>query len=237
MNHSVVSEGEWLLARKELLVKEKEFSRLRDQLSAERRRLPWVKVVKPYVFDAPLGRESLADLFAGRSQLIVYHFMLAPGSDHRCTGCSFLADHIDGARVHLQHHDVSLVVCSRAPRSELEPFRQRMGWSFKWVSSFGSEFNIDYGVSFTGEGMADGRNTYNYQERTARTEGEAPGVSVFFKDEQGDIFHTYSSYGRGGEVLIGTYEYLDLTPQGRNENGPYHNLGDWVRLHDEYPNE
>jgi predicted dithiol-disulfide oxidoreductase (DUF899 family) len=234
MRHSVVSPAEWFAASKAFLAKEKEFTRQRDQLSAERRALPWVKIDKPYEFDGPKGKQSLGDLFAGRSQLIVYHFMMTPGSSHRCTGCSFIADHIDGARLHLDGHDVSLIAVSRAPWREFEPFKERMGWRFPWVSSFGGDFNYDFHVSFRGLAPGDVAELYNFEPRQSREAGDAPGVSVFYKDSADELFHTYSSYGRGGDALIGAYQYLDLTPKGRNENGPRHNLTDWVRLHDQY---
>jgi predicted dithiol-disulfide oxidoreductase (DUF899 family) len=215
-SHKIVSEPEWLVARKELLVQEKALSKARDRLNEARRDLPWVKVGKPYVFDGLNGKESLADLFAGRSQLIVYHFMFAPGDKQGCPMCSFLSDHFDGTLRHLENHDVSLVVVSRAPRAEIEPYRKRMGWSFKWVSSNATDFNRDYHVSFTKDDIANGNTTYNYEIDGKTHDGEAPGISVFLMDE-GDIFHTYSSYARGGDLLIGAYNYLDLTPRGRNE--------------------
>lgn len=229
LSHQVVTREEWLEARRAHLAKEKELTRQRDQLSRQRRELPWVKVDEQYMFDGPRGKETLADLFAGRSQLIVYHFMFGPGWMEGCSGCSFLADHIDGTLVHLEHRDVSLVVVSRAPRLELEAFKKRMGWNFKWVSSYGSDFNFDYHVSFGKDAAARGKVFYNYawQDNTAE---ELPGISVFYKDAAGDIFHTYSSYARGGDLLLGTYNYLDLTPVGRNESTPM----DWVRLHDTY---
>lgn len=226
---NVVSRAEWLAARKEFLLKEKEFTRQRDALSAERRRLPMVRIEKEYVFDGPKGKETLADLFDGRSQLIVYHFMLGPGWKEGCDGCSFLADHIDGANLHLAHHDVSLVVVSRAPLPEIAPFKKRMDWRFKWVSSYSSEFNYDYHVSFSNEDLATGKVLYNYRMEENSSE-ELPGISVFYKDETGAIFHTYSSYARGGDLLLGAYNYLDLTPKGRNESG----IMDWVRHHDRY---
>jgi predicted dithiol-disulfide oxidoreductase (DUF899 family) len=230
MDHTnVVSRAEWLAARKEFLLKEKEFTHARDALSAERRRLPMVRIEKEYVFDGQKGKETLADLFDGRSQLIVYHFMLGPGWKEGCDGCSFLADHIDGANLHLAHHDVSLVVVSRAPLSEIAPFKKRMGWRFKWVSSYGSEFNYDYHVSFSNEDLATGKVFYNYRMEENSSE-ELPGISVFYKDETGAVFHTYSSYARGGDILLGAYNYLALTPTGRNESG---NM-DWVRHHDRY---
>jgi predicted dithiol-disulfide oxidoreductase (DUF899 family) len=231
--HPIASREQWLAARTALLAKEKEFTRLRDKLAAERRALPWVKVEKDYVFDAPEGRKTLGDLFDGRSQLVVKHFMLGPGWKDGCVGCSFGADHIDGGLVHLEHHDVSVAAVSRAPRAEIEAYKKRMGWRFKWVSSHGNDFNYDYHVSFTPEDLAKGRVYYNYAMIDAGID-ELPGLSVFLKDEAGDIFHTYSSYGRGGEELATTYMVLDLTPKGRNETGPHHDLMDWVRRHDEY---
>lgn len=229
----VVSREEWLEARKRHLVREKELTRLRDKLSAERRELPWVKVEKNYVFDTPTGKRTLADLFDGRSQLVVNHFMLGPGWEAGCVGCSFGADHLDAALVHLEHHDVTVVAVSRAPLTEIEAYKARMGWHFDWVSSHGSDFNYDYHVSFTEDDLAKGKIYYNYEMTEASIE-ELPGLSVFYKDEAGDIFHTYSSYARGGEELLGTYVVLDFTPKGRNETGPNHNLMDWVRRHDEY---
>lgn len=227
--HKVVSRDEWLIARKAHLVREKEFTRLRDRLSAERRELPWVKVEKAYVFDGPDGKETLTDLFAGRSQLVVYHFMFGPEWKEGCPGCSFLADHIDGANLHLAHHDVSLVAVSRAPWPMLESFRKRMGWRFKWVSSLGSDFNYDYHVSSTEDEIAAGKYTYNY-ETGEGAGGEMPGISVFYRDTDGAVFHTYSAYARGGDILIGAYNYLDLTPKGRNEASTMN----WVRHHDRY---
>jgi predicted dithiol-disulfide oxidoreductase (DUF899 family) len=227
-----VSREEWLAARTALLAKEKEFTHRRDQLSAERRALPWVKVEKEYVFDTPNGRKTLADLFEGRSQLVVDHFMLGPGWREGCVGCSFGADHM-GNLTHLEHHDVTVVVVSRAPLAEIEAYRKRMGWGFTWVSSYGSDFNYDYHVSFSAEEMARGKVYYNYR-MTESGIGELPGLSVFYKDKAGNVFHTYSSYARGAEDLITTYTVLDLTPKGRNETGPHHNLMDWVRRHDEY---
>jgi predicted dithiol-disulfide oxidoreductase (DUF899 family) len=233
MQHQIVSREQWTAARQQLLAEEKQLTRMRDQLAARRRELPWVKVDKTYVFDGPNGRETLSDLFDGRSQLVVRHFMFGPGWGEGCVGCSFWADHLDGALVHLAHHDVTVVVVSRAPFAEIEAFRQRMGWRFKWVSSYGSDFNYDYGVSFTPDQLAAGKVNYNY-DVTANAGEEMPGLSVFCKDGDGTIAHTYSSYARGNEPLLGTYAILDLTPQGRNETGPRGNLTDWVRLHDRY---
>ncbi len=201
MQHNpIVSRDEWLAARKELLVKEKELTRLRDEINRQRLELPWERVEKQYSFKSPEGEETLADLFGGRSQLIIYHFMLGPGWQEGCVGCSFLADHIGGALVHLENHDVSLVVVSRAPLAEIEAYKKRMGWNFKWVSSYGSDFNYDYHVSFTKEDLAKGKVFYNYAMIDGSIE-ELPGMSVFCRDERGNIFHTYSSYARGGEEL------------------------------------
>jgi predicted dithiol-disulfide oxidoreductase (DUF899 family) len=233
MRHQIVSQDEWLAARKQLLVKEKEFTRLRDQLAGERRALPWVKVEKPYVFDGPHGRETLDELFGSRSQLIVKHFMLGPAWGEGCIGCSFELDHIDGILVHLEQRDVSFVAVSRAPLPEIEAFRKRMSWRVKWVSSAGSDFNFDFHVSFKPEEIAKGESYYNYEIRKIGID-ELSGRSVFYKDTNGDVFHTYSSYGRGGEDLLGTYRLLDLVPKGRDETGPNRNLSDWVRHHDRY---
>ncbi len=233
MQHQIVSRDQWIAAREELLAQEKELTRMRDQVNARRREMPWVKVDKAYVFEGPNGKETLADLFAGRSQLVVRHFMFGPGWEEGCVGCSFWSDHLDGALVHLEHHDVTVVVVSRAPFAEIEAFRQRMGWRFKWVSSHGGDFNHDYHVSFTPEEIASGRAYYNYRNTTHAGE-EMPGISVFCKDGDGNIMHTYSAYARGNESMLGVYSILDITPNGRNETGPNHNLTDWVRLHDQY---
>jgi predicted dithiol-disulfide oxidoreductase (DUF899 family) len=233
LHHHVVSREDWLVARQDLLRKEKALTRLREQLNAERRALPWVKVETPYVFDGPRGQQTLADLFDGRSQLIVKHFMLGPGWKEGCVGCSFNADHIDGARMHLEHHDVAVVAISRAKLAEIEAFKQRMGWRFHWVSSHASTFNYDYHVSFTPAELAAGSAYYNYAMQEVRSD-EMSGTSVFYRDPAGDIFHTYSTYARGTDLLTGAYNYLDLTPKGRNETGPNFNLGDWVRHHDRY---
>jgi predicted dithiol-disulfide oxidoreductase (DUF899 family) len=234
MEHPVVSRDAWLAARKELLTKEKAFTRQRDRLSAQRRELPWVKVDKAYVFDGPAGKETLADLFAGKSQLIVYHFMLGPGWEEGCASCSFLADHFDGAVVHLAQRDVSFVAVSRAPLAEIEAFERRMGWRFKWVSSHGNDFNHDFHVSFTKEELAKGKVDYNY----GLVEGhdELPGVSVFYKDDAGAVFHTYSCYARGLDILVGAYNWLDLAPKGRDEAELPWSMA-WVRHHDRYEDE
>lgn len=228
-----VSREKWLAARKELLNKEKELTRLRDALNAQRRELPCVKVEDDHVFDGPEGPETLAGLFAGRSQLIVHHFMFGPDWDAGCFGCSFLADHIEGALVHLEHHDVSVVRVSRAPIAKLEAYRKRMGWRVKWVSSHGNTFNYDYHVSFAADQIAAGKVYYNYGLEAPQNE-EGAGLSVFFKDGDGSVFHTYSTYARGDELVDTTYMLLDMTPKGRNETGPHFNLADWVRRHDEY---
>ena len=232
MQHQVVSRDEWLAARTELLRKEKEFTRLRDQLTAERRALPWVKVEKTYVFDGPNGPETLADLFDGRSQLVVKHFMFGPDWSEGCVGCSFELDQVQGALMHVKHHDLSFAVVSRAPLAKIEAYRQRMGWPIKWVSSYSNDFNFDFHVSFTQEQMASNTAYYNYRAG-ANVIDEMSGRSVFYKDEAGQIFHTYSSFARGGELFLNSYAFLDITPKGRDEttNG---NLTDWVRHHDRY---
>lgn len=230
-NHTIVPRERWLVARRELLKKEKELTRLRDETSARRRDLPWVRVEKNYVFQGPNGQEALADLFDGRSQLFVQHFMLGPDWEEGCIGCSFWADHHDAANLHLAQHDVTLVAVSRGTWWDIERFKTRMDWKFKWVSSYGSDFNRDFLVSFTPEQIAKGEVTYNY-ERLEDGTGceELPGFSVFYRNTAGGIFHTYSGYGRAGDILIGAYNYLDHTPKGRNER---QNM-DWVRHHDCY---
>ena len=228
----IVSQEEWLAARKQLLNREKEFTRLRDQLSAARRELPWVKVEKQYVFDGPDGKETLADLFDGRSQLMVYHFMFGPGWEQGCPSCSFVSDHIDGANWHLPHRDVTLLAVSRAPLAEIEAFKQRMGWRFKWVSSYDNDFNHDFHVSFTPDEMARGEVYYNYGMEQFPSE-EAPGLSAFYKDPSGAVFHTYSTYARGLDMLVGAYNYLDLAPKGRDEADLPWTMA-WVRHHDRY---
>jgi len=229
----IVSPAEWLEARKALLMKEKELTRLRDELAAERRALPWVRVDKQYVFDAPGGKVTLGDLFDGRSQLFVKHFMLGPGQVGQCVGCSLEVDQVEGVLVHLQNHDVSYVVVARAPIREIEVVRKRVGWNVRWVSSYHSEFNYDFHVSFTPEQIAAGRAFYNYQHVDPGLE-DLSGDSVFFKDDAGQIFHTYSTYGRGGEEFLGVYRYLDATPKGRGEDGPSRSLADWVRPKNSY---
>jgi len=229
----IVSRDEWLAARKALLAREKAHTREGDALSADRRRLPMVKVeTSSYMFDTADGRRSLADLFEGRSQLIVYHFMMGPGWAEGCPSCSFLMDHLDGVLPHLANRDVTLVAVSRAPLAEIDAFKRRMGWQFPWVSSYGTAFNRDFHVSFTKDEVASGKMHYNYAEQLFPSE-EGPGFSVFVTNVQGDIFHTYSTYGRGGESVLGTYHLLDLVPKGRNEDGLPFPMA-WVRHHDRY---
>lgn len=229
----VVSHDQWIEARKVLLAKEKEFTRARDRLSQQRRDLPWEPVDKGYVFDGPDGKETLAELFAGKSQLIVYHFMFDPTWEAGCKSCSFWADNFNGIDVHLKHRDTSFLAISRAPYPKLAAYKKRMGWSFKWVSSFGTDFNYDYYVSFTDEQIAQGSAYQNYQN--GKPWGtETVGVSVFFMDKNGKIFHTYSCYSRGVDMLNGAYNYLDLTPKGRDEADQGPNPQEWVRRHDEY---
>src|SRR6266576_1705322 len=231
-NPKVVSPAEWLAARKELLKKEKEFTRLRDQLSKQRRELPWEKVEKQYVFDGPTGKETLADLFGGSSQLIVYHFMFGPGWAEGCPSCSFISDHIDGSVVHLAARDVRLAVVSRAPLGQIEAVKKRMGGRCHWVSSYATAFNYDYQVSMTKEALEKGQVYYNYSMQQFPSE-ERPGTSVFYRDGSGNVFHTYSSYAGGLDMLIGAYNWLDLTPKGRDEEGLKHGMA-WVRHHDKY---
>jgi predicted dithiol-disulfide oxidoreductase (DUF899 family) len=230
-NRRVVSRAEWLAARTQLLTREKELTRQHDALSAERRKLPWVRVEKEYVFEGLSGEVTLADLFFGRSQLVVYHFMFGPGWEEGCPVCSMVADNFDSNILHLSHRDVSLVVVSRAHLAEIEAFKKRMGWRFEWVSSYRNEFNRDYRVSFTKAEMTKD-NYYNYDTSGFPSE-EAPGISIFYKNGTGDVFHTYSCYARGGEFLIGPYGYLDLVPKGRDEDGLPFTMA-WVRHHDRY---
>jgi predicted dithiol-disulfide oxidoreductase (DUF899 family) len=230
--HRIVSHDEWTTARMRHLEKEKELTRLRDQLSRERRELPWEKVDKTYVFEGPQGKETLADLFAGRSQLIVEHFMFDPSWDEGCKSCSFWVDSLNGIDVHLNHRDVSFVLVSRAPIATLMAYRQRMGWSVKWVSSLQTDFNRDYQVTFTPEDLAAGQVYYNYT-RQSFPAPEAPGVSVFFKESDGAVYHTYSCYSRGLDMLNGAYHLLDLVPKGRDEAGLSYSM-EWLQRHDEY---
>src|SRR4051812_34148916 len=229
--HRTVSHAEWIEARKQFLAKEKEFTRLRDELSRQRRELPWERVEKNYVFEGPQGKAALADLFQDRSQLVVYHFMLGPGWPEGCPSCSFLADHFNSSVVHLKARDVSFAAISRAPINEIDTFKRRMGWTFPWLSSNQSDFNYDYQVSKTAQEQAGGKVYYNYVQQDFPPD-ERPGLSVFYKDGN-DIFHTYSTYSRGLDILIGAYNFLDLTPKGRDEDGLPHTMA-WVRHHDKY---
>ncbi len=228
--HKVVSEAEWLKARKKLLVKEKKFTRMQEELNLERRTLPWVKVTKDYVFDGPNGKQTLADLFEGRSQLFIYQFMFGPGDEVGCPHCSLRADCFNGVNVHLKHRDVTMIAVSRAPYEKLAAYKKRMGWDFAWVSSGNTEFNFDYHFSFTPEEIAEGKAFFNYAFQDPGP-SEREGHSVFYKDKRGDVFHTYACYSRGNELFNVHYHYLDVVPKGRDENGrgPF-----WVRRHDEY---
>ncbi|MGE0424864.1 MAG: DUF899 domain-containing protein [Reyranellaceae bacterium] len=228
--HPIATRNEWLEARKALLAREREMTHALDALRSERRALPWVKVDKPYVFEGPGGACDLADLFGQRSQLAVYHFMLAPDSDHQCPGCSFIADHIDAARQHFEQADLAFAAISRASLARIEQVRRRMGWNFPWVSSNGSDFNYDYGVSFRKEDIAAGRAIYNYGT-VIRNSEDMHGISVFARDESGAVYHTYSTYHRGDEMTMGAFMWLDLVPKGRNEGG---GVMSWIKLHDEY---
>jgi predicted dithiol-disulfide oxidoreductase (DUF899 family) len=231
-DHPVVSREEWIEARKRFLAKEKEFTWLRDQLSAERHALPWVRVEKEYRFEGPNGTETLRDLFGPASQLVIYHFMLGPDWQEGCKSCSFWADNFNGIGVHLAARDVSLLAVSSAPLPRINAFKSRMGWTFKWVSSFGSDFNHDYHVTFSPEELERGEAYYNYR-RTGSVRNEMPGISVFYRDADGNVFHCYSCYARGLDMMNGAYHYLDLVPKGRDEAGFKHKM-QWVRLHDSY---
>lgn len=233
--HTAANRDDWLAPRLALLAREKELSRLSDQIARERRALPWVRLDKRYMFGTPQGPRALADLFDGRRQLLVQHFMFGPGWAQGCPSCSYMADHSDGMRPHLAARDTTLVAVSRAPLAQIEAFRQRMGWCFTWVSSHGSDFNRDFGVSFAPEDVAARTMHYNFAQQSFANE-EMPGISVFVKDDAGDVFHTYSTYGRGVEVMMGAYRLLDLTPAGRNEEGLDHTMA-WVRHHDRYEPE
>ena len=228
--HPIVSREEWLIARRALLVKERAMTHALDALRAERREMPWVRVETPYVFEGPEGSCTLGDLFRGRSQLAVYHFMLTPGSDHICPGCSLISDHVDAARQHFEQADLAFTAVSRVPPRRIEAVKNRMGWTFPWVSSQGSDFNFDFGVSFTPEDIEAGRALYNYGT-VIRKSQDMFGISIFVKDDEGAVFHSYSTYHRGAELLIGAFNWLDLVPKGRNETG---GTMSWVRRHDEY---
>lgn len=232
--HPIASHEEWLEARRALLAKEKELTHARDELARQRRELPWVKVTKNYVFDTADGSKvSLADLFDGRSQLFLYHFMFGPEWEEGCTGCSFLCDHVDSARQHFEHNDLSFVAVSRGPVEKLEAYRKRMGWKFRWVSSAHTDFNFDFDVSFPPERVKDGKIYYNFETVDSADIDELPGFSLFYKDADGQIFHTYSTYSRGGEPLLGAYQFIDFAPKGRNEDSPM----SWVKRHDLYEND
>jgi predicted dithiol-disulfide oxidoreductase (DUF899 family) len=240
-----VTHDEWVKARKELLAKEKEFTRQRDELSRLRRELPWERIEKNYVFQGPRGKETLADLFGDKSQLVIYHFMLGPGWKEGCPSCSFLADHFAGPMIHLPHRDVNMAVVSRAPIAEIDAYKKRMGWDFEWVSSHGSDFNMDYQVSNPDEkvtigaagasagGLAPKQKVYYNYDMMEFPGDERPGLSVFYKDEAGNVFHTYSTYTRGLDILLGTYNILDMVPKGRDEEGLEWSMA-WVRRHDQY---
>ena len=232
-NHDIVAGEQWIEARRNLLKKEKEFSKLRDELTAARQDMPWEQVTKEYVFDTSGGQKTLAELFDGKSQLITYHFMFDPDWDEGCKSCSFIADHFDPSVMHLKHRDVALVVVSRASLEKLHAFQDRMGWDFLWVSSLNNEFNWDYNVSFTQEQIEKGEMHYNYRVGRAFPVAEAPGISVFFKDDTGQIFHTYSSFARGLETFITAYDLLDIVPKGRDESKLKYGM-EWVRHHDRY---
>lgn len=231
-NHRIVSKDEWLAARSALLKKEKEFTLLRDKLGQQQRDMPWVLVDKEYLFDGPNGKQTLSDLFDGRSQLIVYHFMYDPNWDAGCPSCSFWADNFNGIVVHLNQRDVTMIAVSKAPYSKIGEYKKRMGWNFKWVSSYDNDFNFDYHVSFTPQELSEKKAFYNYSLQDTHSP-EREGVSVFYKDTAGHVFHTYSAYARGIDVLNVAYHYLDLVPKGRDEEG--HEFSQfWVRRHDEY---
>lgn len=229
--HKVVMQKEWIAARKHLLGKEKKFSKLRDQLNHERRALPWMKVEKDYVFGCPDGKVTLAELFCDKSQLVVYHFMFGPGWKEGCPHCSFWADHYDSVNHHLGQRDTTLVVVSRAPLKEIQTFKRRMGWRFSWVSSNQTDFNFDFHVSFTPEQIRSGKLFYNYATNKMKID-EREGVSAFYQDSKGQVYHTYSAYARGIDLLNTTYNFLDLTAKGRDEDPDQPQ--DWVRYHDRY---
>lgn len=234
--HPVVTRTEWLGARRALLAREKELTRLTDELSTAQRALPWVRIEKDYVFDAPGGKVTLGELFEGRSQLFIKHFMMGPGAQHQCVGCSLQVDHVEGLLEHLWNRDVTYAVVARAPIEEIEMVRKRMGWRFPWVSSYRNDFNYDFNVSFRPEEVASRAALYNFQQAPDWAAGmeDLSGNSVFYKDGAGRIFHTYSCYGRGGEQFLGIYRYLDVMPKGRDETGPHHTLADWARPRNRY---
>ena len=232
-HHPVAERADWLAQRRALLAREKELTHLSDQVARERRALPWVRLDKTYTVDTPAGRRTLADLFEGRRQLMVQHFMLAPGWEQGCKSCSFMADNLVGAKIHLEHRDLTVVLVSRAPLAEIERFRRRMGWDFTWASAHDGDFNLDFAVSFPPASRVDGEVFYNYG-MTAFPQEEAPGISFFYKDDAGAVFHTYSTFGRGVEAMMGTtYELLDMAPRGRDEDALAYTM-EWVRHHDRY---
>ena len=232
-DNKVVSHEDWLKARLELLAAEKEFTRQRDGLTHARMAMPWERVEKPYQFEGPNGALSLADLFDGRSQLIIYHFMFGPDWEEGCRSCSFWADNFDGVPVHLNHRDVTFTAVSRAPLAKIEAYKQRMGWSFPWVSSYQSDFNFDYHVSFTPDEIAEGEAYYNYHQGRKISGSEEEGISIFLKNERGEVLHTYSCYERGIDMVNGAYQFLDLVPKGRDEDGLNYPM-EWLRRHDQY---
>jgi len=231
--HRVVSREQWIAERQQLLAQEKAFTRQRDALGELRRALPWVRLEKNYEFDSPQGRISLADLFRDRSQLFVQHIMQGPNQPLQCVGCALGVDHLESILPHLENHDVSVAAIARATMPELTALRDRMGWRVPFYSSFGSDFNYDFGVSFKPDELAAGRVYYNYGYCDPGIE-DISGNSVFYKDESGAIFHTYSNYARGGEDFLGIYRILEVTPKGRNEHGPHHSMTDWVRPNNMY---
>jgi predicted dithiol-disulfide oxidoreductase (DUF899 family) len=234
--HQIVTKSEWIEARRALLAKEKELTRLRDRLAEEQRALPWIKIEKSYIFDGPEGEVTLSELFDGRSQLFLKHFMMGPGAQTQCVGCSLQVDHIEGILAHLNNHDVTYAVVARAPIEEIEAVRKRMDWKFPWVSSYHSDFNYDLDVSFTSDQVASGRAIYNFGPAPEWAAGveDLSGQSVFFKDDDGNIYLTYASFGRGGEEFLGVYRILDVVPKGRQEGGSYRSLADWVRPRNMY---
>jgi predicted dithiol-disulfide oxidoreductase (DUF899 family) len=234
--HKVVSREEWVEKRKELLKKEKELTHLRDQLTKERQKLPWVKLDKEYVFQGPKGKETLSDLFDGFSQLIVYHFMFQPDWTEGCKSCSLVGDHYEPSIIHLRQRDTNMVAISRAAIDRIEAFRKRMGWRFHWVSSLDSDFNFDFNVSFPGDVKEQKKVYYNYEKSRSFPSTEGPGMSVFYKEKDGTIYHTYSCFARGLEQFIGIYDLLDIVPKGRDEDGLVYGM-EWVRHHDKYGDE
>jgi predicted dithiol-disulfide oxidoreductase (DUF899 family) len=230
--HPVVSHREWIEARTQLMEREKEFTHRREELAQQRRELPWERVDKEYSFEGPQGKLSLSELFAGRSQLVVYHFMFGPDDEEGCPHCSFWADSFDGNDVHLNHRDVSFVVIARAPLAKIQAFKKRMGWHFNWVSSAGTDFNYDFDISYTPDQMANGEAFYNYTKFKPGMQ-DLQGISVFYRDPNGDVFHTYSAYSRGIDMVNGAYQFIDLVPKGRDEAG-HDNPQYWVRHHDKY---